>query len=94
MNDNDNDIKLPPLPPAQQEAPEKDHETHENTNKAMTDAPLMMEEREQRDEALLRQALDGIELHLRHHECGCVFLDEIVLALRERLRRDADKESK
>lgn len=30
------------LPPAQQEAPEKDHETHENTNKAMTDAPPTM----------------------------------------------------
>ena len=43
------------LPPAQQEAPEKDHETHENT----TDAPLM-EERVQRDEALLRQALEAL----------------------------------
>ena len=30
----------------QQEASEKDHETHENT----TDAPLVMEEREQRDQ--------------------------------------------
>lgn len=35
------------LPSAQQEAPEKDHETRENT----TDEPLTMEEREQRDEA-------------------------------------------
>ena len=43
-----------------------------------------------RDEALLRQALEGIELHLRHHECGCVFLDEIVLALRERLGEGAE----
>lgn len=38
-----------------------------------------------KDKALLRQALEGIELHLRHHERGCVFLDEIALALRERL---------
>lgn len=37
------------------------------------------------DEALLRQALEGIELHLRHRERGRVFLDEIALALRDRL---------
>ena len=67
------------------EALKKEREAHAETNRAMTDELLMMEEREQRDEALLRQALEGIELHLRHHERGCVFLDEIALALRERL---------
>lgn len=34
---------------------------HAATNRAMTDALLMMEEREQRDEALLRQALEALE---------------------------------
>jgi hypothetical protein len=42
------------------EALRKEREAHENTNKAMTDALLMMEEREQRDEALLRQALEAL----------------------------------
>ena len=43
------------------EALRKEREAHENTNEAMTDALLMMEEREQRDEALLRQTLEALE---------------------------------
>ncbi|TSE32968.1 hypothetical protein LCC91_07900 [Tepidimonas taiwanensis] len=72
------------------DALKKEREAHAETNRAMTEALLVMEEREQRDEALLRQALEGIELHLRHHERGCVFLDEIALALRERLAETAN----
>ena len=78
------------------EAPEKDRETHENT----TDALLMMEEREQRDEALLRQALEVLSrahqtameqtLRARVPECAefagiAQDLDFVVAALRERL---------
>lgn len=55
----------------------------------LAEALRKLEERAQRDEALLRRALECIELHLRHHERGCVFLDEIVLALRERLGEGA-----
>jgi hypothetical protein len=43
------------------EALKKEREAHAETNKAMTDALLMMEEREQRDEALLRRALEALE---------------------------------
>lgn len=43
------------------EALRKEREAHAETNRAMTDALLMMEEREQRDEALLRQALEALE---------------------------------
>ena len=39
----------------------------------------------ERDEALLRQALEALELHATHHERGCVYLDPIITALRERL---------
>lgn len=42
------------------EALRKEREAHAETNRAMTDALLMMEEREQRDEALLRQALEAL----------------------------------
>ena len=43
------------------DALKKEREAHAETNRAMTDALLMMEEREQRDEALLRQALEALE---------------------------------
>jgi len=87
--------ELLPLPPGEASS-FGDHEVHKNeamaayarANIARAVAPLReLEERAQRDEALLRQALEGIELHLRHHERGCVFLDEIVLALRGRLSK-------
>lgn len=42
------------------DALKKEREAHAETNRAMTDALLMMEEREQRDEALLRQALEAL----------------------------------
>ena len=43
------------------EALRKEREAHAETNRAMTNALLMMEEREQRDEALLRQALEALK---------------------------------
>lgn len=64
------------------EALRKEREAHAETNRAMTDALLMMEEREQRDEALLRQALEALELR-----CGTNADErkELIPALRERL---------
>lgn len=64
------------------EALRKEREAHAETNRAMTDALLMMEEREQRDEALLRQALEALELR-----CGtnAEERNELIPALRERL---------
>lgn len=50
------------------EALRKEREAHAETNRAMTDALLMMEEREQRDEALLRQALERLEAVVEHFE--------------------------
>ena len=38
---------------------------HAETNRAMTETLLVMEEREQRDEALLRQALEALEVSTR-----------------------------
>lgn len=38
----------------------KEREAHAETKRAMTEALLVMEERAQRDEALLRQALDAL----------------------------------
>lgn len=82
------------------EALRKEREAHAETNRAMTDALLMMEEREQRDEALLRQALEALErahrtameqtLKARIPECAefagiAQDLDFVVAALRERL---------
>lgn len=66
-------------PKAEQQEPVRQHRTV--TYVCPVCAASMIES----DEAMLRQALEGIELHLRHHERGCVFLDEIALALRERL---------
>lgn len=43
------------------DALKKEREAHAETNRAMTDALLMMEEREQRIQRLLRQALDALE---------------------------------
>lgn len=43
------------------DALKKEREGHAETNRAMTNALLMMEAREQRDEALLRQALEALE---------------------------------
>jgi hypothetical protein len=43
------------------DALKKEREAHAETNRAMTDALLMMEEREQRDEALLRERLNKKE---------------------------------
>ena len=43
----------------------------------------------ERDEALLRQVLEALELHATHHERGCVYLDPIIAALRERLGEKA-----
>lgn len=64
------------------EALRKEREAHAETNRAMTEALLVMEEREQRDEALLRQALEALELR-----CGTNADErkELIPALRERL---------
>lgn len=43
------------------DALKKEREAHAETNRVMTEALLMMEEREQRDEGLLRQALRALE---------------------------------
>lgn len=50
------------------EALKKEREARAETNRAMTDALLMMEEREQRDEALLRQALERLEAAVEHFD--------------------------
>jgi len=64
------------------DALKKEREAHAETNRAMTDALLMMEVREQRDEALLWQALEALELR-----CGTNADErkELIPALRERL---------
>ena len=64
------------------DALKKEREAHAETNSAMTEALLVMEEREQRDEALLRQALEALELR-----CGTNAEErkELIPALRERL---------
>lgn len=82
------------------DALKKEREAHAETNRAMTDALLMMEEREQRDEALLRQALEALgrahqtameqTLKARIPECAefagiAQDLDFVIAALRERL---------
>lgn len=80
---------------------EKDHETHENTNKTMTDAPLMMEEREQRDAALLRQALERLEAIVEHfdpymgdNECRPMENARYTIAaLRERLEKGMEQKA-
>lgn len=78
----------------------QEREAHVETNRAMTDALLMMEGREQRDEALLRQALEVLgrahqtameqTLKARIPECAefagiAQDLDFVVAALRGRL---------
>lgn len=69
----------------------QEREAHAETNGAMTEALLRMEEREQRDEALLRQALEALEVSTRF-----VYADmrpqceDAIAALRERLAETAD----
>ena len=86
------------------DALKKEREGHAETNRLMTEALLMMEEREKRDEALLRQALEALErahrtameqtLKARIPECAefagiAQDLDFVVAALRERLSKGA-----
>lgn len=73
------------------DALKKEREAHAETNRAMTDALLMMEEREQRDEALLRQALEALELRCGTHADE---RKELIPALRERLgvKEQADEQ--
>lgn len=68
------------------EALRKEREAHENTNKAMTDALLMMEEREQRYEALLRQALEALEYYRSGEDYQPTPASEAVTAIKERLK--------
>lgn len=79
------------------DALKKEREAHAETNRAMTDALLMMEEREQRDEALLRQALERLEAVVGHfdpymgdNECRPMENARYTIAaLRERLSKGA-----
>lgn len=73
------------------DALKKEREAHAETNRTMTDALMMMEEREQRDEGLLRQALEALEVSTRfvyadlRPQCECA-----IAALRERLAETAN----
>lgn len=60
----------------------------------MTEALLVMEEREQRDEALLRQALEALieQRCAPDYQTGSA-REAAIAALRDRLRREADKGS-
>lgn len=72
------------------EALRKEREAHAETNRAMTDALLMMEEREQRDEALLRQALEALEQIATELPWELTGLQaDAIAALRERLGEKA-----
>lgn len=79
------------------EALRKEREAHAETNRAITNALLMMEEREQRDEALLRQALERLESVVEHfdpymgdNECRPMENARYTIAaLRERLSKGA-----
>lgn len=71
------------------EALRKEREAHAETNRAMTDALLMMEEREQRDEALLRQALEALEFEAGGWEYPPPKTTAAIAALRERLGEKA-----
>lgn len=62
----------------------EEREAHAETNRAMTNALLMMEEREQRDEALLRQALEALERGAWNNLLAKDAVDTVI-ALRERL---------
>ena len=69
------------------------HESHAETSRAMTEALLVMEEREQRDEALLREALYALEYASDMTKpdedlqgCECPICTNIT-ALRERLNK-------
>ena len=64
------------------DALKKEREAHAETNRAMTDALLMMEEREKRDEALLRQALEALEFSDWYTRAKA---KSTIAALRERL---------
>ena len=74
------------------DALKKERDAHAETNRAMTDALLMMEEREQRDEALLRQALEALlgqrgepDWHTGKQR------ENAIAALRERLGEGAEQ---
>ena len=68
------------------DALKKERETHAETNRAMTDALLMMEEREQRDEALLRQALEALEYYRSGEDYQPTPASEAITAIKERLK--------
>lgn len=66
----------------------KECDAHAETNRAMTEALLVMEEREQRDAALLRQALEALEFVRSIESLGMVTdgtAKKAIAALRERL---------
>ena len=68
------------------DALKKEREAHAETNRAMTDALLMMEEREQRDEALLRQALEALEYYRSGEDYQPTPASEAIIAIKERLK--------
>lgn len=68
------------------DALKKEREGHAETNRLMTEALLMMEEREKRDEALMRQALYALETTARYQTCIPGAVDPAIKALRDRLR--------
>lgn len=73
------------------DALKKEREAHAETNRAMTGALLMMEEREQRDEALLRQVLEALEQIARDLPWELTGLQaDTITALRERLGEGAE----
>ena len=51
---------------------------------------MAQEKTSMKDEAL-KLALEALELHLAHHEHGCVYLDPAVTAIREALAQPEER---
>ena len=68
------------------DALKKEREAHAETNRAMTEALLVMEERAQRDKALLRQALEALEYYRSGEDYQPTPASEAIIAIKERLK--------